>query len=395
MRTAPHGVPEQPATARPVRYPGAALSAAPTPSSPRLLGLDALRGLAVFLMIEQHLGVWLWRGPQPGQTLRDHLPLVAFNALGGGAAPLFVTLAGIGSALFVRAGRPHPDRVMLVRGLVLMAMGTALNLLTPSWFSWGSWFVLHMMGLAMALTALWRRLPTPAVLGLAFVVLLATAAIQHALHTPPILTNARMRNVHLPGGPLRLAVAEGQFPVFPWLAFYLAGVAAGRWIGAGRLRPVLALGLGCLALGVTLALAGRLGLVPRDMPVLRRMTWIGLGFYPASTAMAALLMAVPLLLTAGVMRLRARWPTSPRDPAVTLGRASLTLLMLHVVMFREWTRPLGLWRANSAPVALAILLVFVVLATWASRRWQRAGYRYGAEWLLRRLSAPSAPSSST
>ena len=37
------------------------------PPSRRLLSLDALRGIAVFLMIEQHLGVWLWRGLQPGE----------------------------------------------------------------------------------------------------------------------------------------------------------------------------------------------------------------------------------------------------------------------------------------------------------------------------------------
>ena len=54
-------------------------------AKPRLLGLDALRGVAVFLMIEQHLGVWLWRGPGPGESMaKDYLGLLIFNALGGG-----------------------------------------------------------------------------------------------------------------------------------------------------------------------------------------------------------------------------------------------------------------------------------------------------------------------
>jgi uncharacterized membrane protein len=47
----------------------------------RVLFLDALRGLAVLLMMEQHLGVWLWRGPSPGE--RTPALLLGFNALGG------------------------------------------------------------------------------------------------------------------------------------------------------------------------------------------------------------------------------------------------------------------------------------------------------------------------
>ena len=62
----------------------------------RLLALDALRGIAVFLMIEQHMGVWLWQGPGRGEVRLDYPLLVGFNALGGMAAPLFVSLAGGG-----------------------------------------------------------------------------------------------------------------------------------------------------------------------------------------------------------------------------------------------------------------------------------------------------------
>ena len=52
------------------------------PPRKRLLGLDALRGIAVFLMIEQHLGVWLWRGPNPGERMSDYPGLMVFNATG-------------------------------------------------------------------------------------------------------------------------------------------------------------------------------------------------------------------------------------------------------------------------------------------------------------------------
>lgn len=50
---------------------------------PRLLSLDALRGVAVILMMEQHLGVWL-----PRRSGLTQGPLyMALNGLGGLAAP--------------------------------------------------------------------------------------------------------------------------------------------------------------------------------------------------------------------------------------------------------------------------------------------------------------------
>ncbi len=354
----------------------------------RLLSIDALRGIAVFLMIEQHLGVWLWRGVEPGHSDREWLHQVAFkfNALGGGAAPLFVMLAGVGSALFIARGRPHTDRTLLLRGATLMGFGLVLNLLTPSWFSWGSWFVLHMMGFSIALSPVWRRIPTWGLLALGGAVLVGTAAIQEFLQTPDLLRNPRMRDLTLPGGPLRLALAEGQFPIFPWLAFFLCGVVSGRWIGLRRTWRIGALGLACLAVGGGLALADSTGIIPRDGGILSRAARLRLGFYPAPVAMACLLMSIPLVALVVALTLERRKPLNANNPLVTLGRASLTLLMLHVVLFRELTRPVGMWQANSAESVLLIIFGFVGLSAVMSRLWSRVGYRGGAEWALRRLA---------
>jgi uncharacterized membrane protein len=349
----------------------------------RLLALDALRGIAVFLMIEQHVGIWLWQGPGRGQSQGNFPLLVGFNALGGMAAPLFVTLAGMGSALFAATQRPRTDVTLVRRGLVLMLFGLALNFMTPSWFSWGSWFVLHMMGLAMALAPVWRRLPNPALLVACGVVLVATVAVQLWLPTPIPLHNDRMENTGLPGGPLRLALAEGQFPILPWLSFYLAGFVAGRLVQAGRMGRVALLGLAFAAVGG----GGRLLLVSGVRhPWLERAFELHLGFYPASVAIVGLLLGGALLLIALVAWVETRRPIAEGNPLVTLGRASLTLLMLHVVLFREASRPIGWWRNLSAELALTVIFVFLALAIVGTRQWQRVGYRYGAEWLLRKLA---------
>lgn len=354
------------------------------PPKRRLYSLDALRGIAVFLMLEQHMGIWLWTGPARGERTLDYPLLVGFNALGGMAAPLFVSLAGVGSALFAAAGRPRTDITLVRRGLTLMLFGLALNLLTPSWFTWGSWFVLHMMGFAMALAPLWRRLPSWALLVGCAAVLTSTVAVQLWLDTPIPLSNPRMRDTSLPGGPLRLALAEGQFPILPWLTFYLAGTCAGRWISSGRVGRIALLGLAFGAVGGI----GRLLVWQRVVTHewLRRGFELHLGFYPASVAIVGMLLGGALLLIAFVAWVEDKRSLGAGNPLVALGRISLTLLMLHVVLFRELSRPIDWWRGLSASTTLVVIFSFVALSLLAARYWQRVGYRFGAEWLLRKIA---------
>jgi uncharacterized membrane protein len=367
-------------------------STKPARTSTRLLGLDALRGIAVFLMIEQHLGVWLWRGLGPGESmLRDYPGLLIFNALGGGAAPAFVTLAGIGSSLLVNARTArgqNPDRTLALRGIVVLGFGYLLSYRTPSWFSWQTWFVLHLMGLGMLLTPLLRRLPTSALLGLGLAVLGATGFVQAALDVPLDLDNDYMsgRSRHSPQSwtALRIMVAEGQFPIFPWFAFYLAGLACGRWIANGTLERIwmLAGGLAaCASVGLLLRLTH-----PVAASVAGRSSALRIPFFPASPTLVSLLLVVVLLGIWAMMAWERRWPLREANPIVTLGRASLTLLILHVWLFREATRPIGVWQALEIWPAFAVLVGFLVVATVGARLWQRVDYRFGAEWLLRKLA---------
>lgn len=355
----------------------------------RLLGLDALRGIAVLLMIEQHLGVWLWTGPGKGETMLDYPGLLAFNALGGGAAPAFVTLAGIGSSLLV-SKRASPDRSLILRGLVVMGFGYLLSLLIPSWFEWRtSWFVLHLMGFGMLTTPLWRRLPTSALLGLALLVLAATGPVQAWLDIPLHLDNeymaGRARNSPQQWTALRIAVAEGQFPIFPWFSFYLAGLACGRWLSEDKLDTIATLAGGVLALGLCGTIVRGILAAPKTS-VLGRSTALNVPFFPASPTLVALLLAIVLVGIWAVMAFERRRSMSDKNPLVSLGRASLTLLLVHVWLFREATRPIGVWQALSVGNATAVLIGFIVFAVVMTRLWQKVDYKFGAEWLLRKLA---------
>jgi uncharacterized membrane protein len=355
----------------------------------RLLSVDALRGIAVLLMIEQHLGAWLWKVPA-GHKVWDFPLLVGVNALGGGAAPAFITVAGVGAALFL-PGRARPDRAMFLRGLIVMGFGLLLNLLAPNWFSWRSWFVLHLMGFGMATTPLWRRLSSRALLAVASAVLLATPLLLAALDTPGYLPGRRMAGYSgefggevLPGAVWRLAFAEGQFPIFPWLSLYLAGLVAGRAVAEGEQAPIVRLGLAGLGFGGAGLAAFALG-VPGvvDLP---RYFKFNVPFFPATPAFILAIGGLVLLTLAAFIAFERRHPMSSRGPLVVLGRASLTLLLGHVVLFREGGMAFGFWKRFEAGETLAILGAVFVLAVILCRAWQRSGYAYGAEWLLRRLT---------
>ncbi|MCA9695237.1 MAG: DUF418 domain-containing transporter [Myxococcales bacterium] len=361
------------------------------PSDSRLHALDGLRGLAVFLMMEQHIGIWLWRVPAGGA--RQHPGLVAFNALGGLAAPLFITLAGVGAALMIARARGPVDRTLVTRGLWLMGFGYALNLMTPHWFGPLSWFVLHLIGLGLATTPLWRRASTPRLLLVAATLVAATTAAHVWLRTPLHLGFSVMNNHARPGGVLRLALVEGHFPALPWLAVFILGLVAGRDVVAGRRGAVARLALILLAVGASLGLLGRalpLRGADIDDPLLRglwlRLVRVHLDFYPGHLPIVALLAAAALLLVYLGLAPRVRGWLDARSPAVTLGRASLTLLIVHVVLFHEGGRALGLYYGLSATTTLLIIAAWTALCVLGTRAWQRRGYAYGAEWALRRLA---------
>lgn len=353
----------------------------------RVFALDALRGLAVILMMEQHLGVWLWNGRVKSHTLPI---LVAFNSLGGAAAPLFVTLAGVGCALLF-ASRPHVNNLLIRRGLVMFGFAVLLNLLTPNWFSLGSWYVLHMMAFAMVTAPLWCRLSNRTILASMVGILGATMWIQTWLNTPFQQSNVRMSSLSMPGGPLRLALAEGHFPIFPWLSMFLLGVVVGRWIKEKAIRKIMLLALATGSLTTLLVVVAMfVKHVPalaifKSMPWKRLILW-NLSFYPAHLIVFLLLQTVVLILVAGTLKLNERWPFTENNFLVCLGRISLTLLMVHVVVFRELTRPIGLWQDLDAWVTLLIIGIWILCCVWIARVWQKYYYRYGAEWLLRKIA---------
>jgi uncharacterized membrane protein len=344
-----------------------------------------LRGLAVVLMVEQHLGIWLTAVHRVRGGL---LPLVmGFNMLGGAAAPLFVFLAGVSAALATQLS----GAAFVRRALALGLCGFLLNLACPSWFSPGSFYVLHLIACFWLLAPSLRRLRAGWLLAPFVLVLLLTLAAQTWLKTPPLLGNARLQDTTLPLGALRLAIAEGHFPLLPWLAFAVLGTWAGRKIQSGALARLFPAAAILLASFVVLRLP-RLFLRPRQLRQLPLRSLVDVSFYPASVAFVLLLAGICVLLLAlarhsdGRLRFVGQW-------LVPLGRTSLSLLCVHVVVFRQGSRALGYFQ--KVEPAIVLFVIAAVLVGWAllARAWARANYRYSLEWWLRLAGGRTRPES--
>lgn len=345
----------------------------------RLRAIDLLRALAVVLMVEQHLGVWLLDPSEATGNLGR--ALMGVNLLGGAAAPLFVFLSGVSVALGA-----HGAGTLRLRGVGLLLLGLLLNLAVPAWFTPASWYVLHLLGAWLVMAPSVRKLSDEALLLLLFLVFAITVGGQTWLETPRYLHNGRMSSGSLPGGVLRLALLEGHFPLFPWLFFALLGLWAGRRHRAQKLAPQLKmcvyLGLGALALQAPSYLL--------DRPSTHRLPWRAFGefsFYPATLLFCCVLGGVCLLLLAAFGYGERQGWLRRFHLFLPLGRTSLTLLFVHVLVFRQGIEALEMKNEFELLPTLSAIAFTLFAWVWLAELWAKSDFRYSLEWWLRR--APS------
>ncbi len=355
----------------------------------RIPAIDALRGVAVILMVQQHLGVWLWNnaGKPINAAFSDYSWYIIINWLGNLAAPLFIIIAGAGTVLF-EDRHQQKDRVLITRGVFIIFMGYVLNLLSPHWFSLTSWYVLHLIGFCLALTPLSRRLPEKTLIPLILLMISLAVLLQTKLNTPLFLTNKQMGNDE----PLRLALAAGHFPIFPWCGFFMLGILLGRWMKRKQYLLMVLLAfivIGSAAVlgffhhsGYAFATYGRFYRFFVPLPY----------FYPPLPPFILFLMGVSTLLFCGVSG-----ALTPKNPAIMktrnkclwlsgLGRVSLTILFLHIVIFNELIRYWGIHSIFPAPISLLIIILILSLMVYITLIWGKYEYKYSLEWIMRRIS---------
>ena len=370
-----------------------------SPIAKRNTGLDALRGVAVLLMVQQHLGAWLWNEPWNNvqNLIKNHAFMMGLNGLGGFAAPLFITIAGMSAQLYIARNNqgnkafqisnikfPIPNGILTLalRGLIIIAFGYMLNIAIPSWFSPASWYVLHMIGFGIFVSPLLRRLKPWQLLILSLLFLAATLAIRSSLDTPLAISNKRMADYTMQGGVWRLIIAEGHFSIFPWTAAFIWGAMSASWLHKQQQKRIIYFSITCALAGALLALAPSAG----TNDIARRLMRFSTNMYTIPLSLFFLLNAASLLCIALFSSSKMQSLFSETNVLVCLGRSSLTILIVHVAIFRQAAIAASMFKLLNTAQTLGAIAAILIAFSLLARLWQKAGYKYGAEWVLRKLA---------
>ena len=200
--------------------------------SARLVGLDVARCLALVGMVAVH--TLPERTPDGGLTAAQWVA-------GGRASALFAVLAGVTLALMTSradcSDRPGPRgpvlRGIAVRGVLVAVLGLALGEVGS-----GLAVILTYYGL-LFLVGLPFLVGPPFLVGLPFGALLATAAgwavvvpvLSHLVRPalpPRTFDSPSFASLGDPAALLADLTLTGYYPVLPWLAYLLVGLAVGR-----------------------------------------------------------------------------------------------------------------------------------------------------------------------
>ena len=327
-------------------------------SSPRIVGVDIARGLAVLGMFGAHIGV--------SEAFQFADPSTWLDLVHGRSSILFALLAGVSLAII--SGRTTvfsgPDLVaarvrIFTRAVIIFAIGGLLETLdTPIAIILPVYAVLFVVALPFLA---WR----PRNLFILAAVLSASMPVLHALLVPVF------EQVLTTNGAITDLVVVGNYPAMIWIVFVLAGIGVGR-LDLAALRVQLWL----LATGVALAIIGygagaivvaaTAGLEAPDTDFQFAVDYTtlftlephsGSSFEViGSTGFALAVLALSLLAAR-----RIRWVLYP---VAAVGSMALTAYTVQVVVL--WAMGAAPWEATDKGLYSAFVVVTLVLCSlWA------------------------------
>jgi uncharacterized membrane protein len=320
-----------------------------TRQSGRDYGIDGLRGLAIVAMVASHLAREVLVEPHP----------MWLRVYGSLAAPLFITLAGMLIAQ-TSAKKHHPLSYYVERGLIILGLAAAVDVLLWGIYPFVGCDVLYLIGLAMPLTALFGRLRPAWQSGILVLILGLSGMLRHLFGYPEHVLNIALTDPtselsgELPTI-LHQWIISGWFPALPWLFFSFLGVRLFQW----RQAPSGSFALHVSRVAAGLASLGAVCLWIVPTPIYERGGYSEL-FYPPTAAFV-------LVASGGVLLLfalsRHHWLQNSR-PLILLGQCSLLMYIVHLAiihwgvgtLLEDIELPLFLL------VYAALLLVLVALA---------------------------------
>ncbi len=371
---------------------GGPVPVGPSPLTPgstsRLRGVDAARGTALVGMMAVHVL------PDVGP---DGQPSTAYLIASGRAAALFAVLAGVGLALLSGGAAPMSGaplaamrRQTSVRAVVLLALGLLLGSLpTPVAV------ILPYYALLFCCALPFLGLSAPRLAALAAGWALVAPILSHALRIVlPTRTpgNPSIDALADPLDLLRNLTLTGYYPVLPWMAYLLAGLAVGRLaLRSVRVATGLLLGGSALALlaasssslllgplggyarllasipdrdvafanGLDVALeTGLYGTTPTTSP-----WWLAVAAPHSSTPLDLLHTIGTALAVLGLMLLVAQVASRLLVPIAAAGSMTLTLYFIHAAALGTPLGPTDPAQLLAVHVAAALVLATAWRAT--------------------------------
>ena len=364
--------------------------------------IDVLRAAAILLMVQIHFTQNLATDLAAGGLLS-----YGSRALGMIPAPLFTFLTGMSLRLSLsrdpgggQAGEEFALR-HLRRGILLFFAGLVFATLVRMPDQIFGWDILPFIGTSLLALYALRRLTPRA---------LALTALIVVVISPPLRILSDYAG-HWPSGEhyrysftLRDVawgfVANGYFPLFPWLVFPLAGFLAARVFlldehegrALRRLLPVAGVALVAISVAGTEA-GGRLDGLWRGYASPVR-------FYPATTTF--ILKVLGLILCA--FSALHSWLDRRAGTGVPLlgflrrySRFSLTTYVIHHSV-HIWPLLLAAYlqglpdprhyygAVTTTRTALILAVAFILIFYGVLVAWDRRGGRYSFEWLLKKLA---------
>jgi uncharacterized membrane protein len=372
----------------------------------RLAYIDWMRGLACVLMFQTHCySSWLTPAARKGW-------LYAWSQLGGTLpAPLFIFLSGISFALVTEklrekgAARDAIAKKTILRGAEIYALGIAFRVqefvlgypISP----WTDLFrvdVLNILGISMMFMGVlcwftasltWHRLQ-PGSSSSAANKLVATwrnqailgsllVAVGVALVTPLLWTTSRLSSIPWPlesylNGVHTFARPQAWlFPIFPWVAFAFAGLAAGFFLLSdfAKRKEVSAF----VALGGAGILACALSVLFDAGPI--RLYDPAIYDYWHTSPSFFLMRCGILLMILFLTYAWCRWGFAQKgfSPIIQLGQTSLLVYWVHIEFVYGRLSILPKGRCSIVTATTGLLIVFVAmlaLSIWRTRWKKRA-----------------------
>lgn len=319
-----------------------------TPAT-RIVTIDILRGLAIFIMVPANMAASVYAEPHA----------FWFRVVSSFAAPVFIVVAGM-MIVLVAGSKKYGVGHYLVRGALLLAVAALVDVLFFEVTPFYSFDALYLIGIACPLTYFFARLPRIHQLLLIALIFLATPILQWIFGytddpSDDILSDSDSGTREVvpknSTGSLQHLFIDGTFPLFPWLGMSFAGATTAQaFFLSARESARRDIGLAA----VVLLIAGIIAWRAYPGPMFDRAGYSEL-FYPPTPGFIVTACGAVLALLWAIHK-APNWTLYA--PLRWLGECSLLMYVLHLAIISYLLEPL--FPDRQLPIFLVINFATVV-----------------------------------